>query len=337
MRDKLPGPQVVGPNDVPALRWGILGTGWIADRFVQALLDSTRQRIAAVGSRNHSRAAEFARVHGVKSAFGSYEELVHSDVDVIYVATGHLDHHAHAALALRADKPVLIEKPMTPTLSAAQSIARLARERDVFCMEAVWSLALPRYSVVRQVLESGLLGDITALSLDIGEHLVTHPRALDPAKAGGAMNDLGTYPFMFANEVLTGLRVVSAHGQRHPDGAIGQFHALLSDEQDRLVTITASMLGDTPSHAVVVGTQGTMILEGPFYQPGPVVVRFHDGRIAAWNEPKLAHTQLYWEALEVAQCIASGRTESTLRPLNRSVSTIRLMEAARHLMGDPLG
>lgn len=63
MITSLPEPRPV--FDVPVLRWGILGTGWIADKFVSALRASTQQRVVAVGSRSREGAARFAAGHGI--------------------------------------------------------------------------------------------------------------------------------------------------------------------------------------------------------------------------------------------------------------------------------
>ena len=330
----LPQPRRVG--DVPSLRWGILGTGWIAHQFVSTLLANTGQQVVAVGSRTVERSREFADGFGIEGAFGSYEELVGSDVDVVYVATGHLDHLAHARLALEAGKPVLVEKPMTPKLADTEALVELARSRGLFCMEGVWSLALPRYDVVRQILQSGMLGEIRSVAADMGEYLVDHHRAMDPAQAGGAMNDLGTYPLMFVDWVLPSARVVGATGQRHATGAVGQFAALLVDDESRQAVVHASMVADTPTTAVVAGSEATLVLDGPFYRPGPVEVRFRDGEVLRWDEERVAHVGLYHEALEVARCIGEGLTESPIRPLDATVSTIGLMERARELMGDLL-
>ncbi|WP_347355033.1 Gfo/Idh/MocA family oxidoreductase, partial [Intrasporangium sp.] len=80
--------------DAPPLRWGILGTGWIADRFCAALRAGTGQHLVAVGSRSHATADAFAARHGIAQAHGSYAALVADpDVDVVYVATPHNHHH----------------------------------------------------------------------------------------------------------------------------------------------------------------------------------------------------------------------------------------------------
>lgn len=73
--------------DAPRLRWGIIGPGWIAERFTASLQRHTRQRVVAVGSRNSERSAQFAARHGIERSHGSHEELVADPgVDVVYVA-----------------------------------------------------------------------------------------------------------------------------------------------------------------------------------------------------------------------------------------------------------
>src|SRR6187401_2520737 len=95
------------------LRWGILGTGWIA-RQMTADLAIHGSPVNAVGSRSQSTADAFATEFGIPVAHGSYEALVADpDVDVIYVATPHPSHVTDATLALEAGKHVLLEKPYT--------------------------------------------------------------------------------------------------------------------------------------------------------------------------------------------------------------------------------
>ncbi|MFV0407961.1 MAG: Gfo/Idh/MocA family oxidoreductase [Propioniciclava sp.] len=103
----LPQPRVPDPGAVPSLRWAILGTGWIAQWFVESVQQFTSQQVVAVGSRTAERAEGFARRYGLAQAFGSYEDLVAADVDVVYVATAHLEHLAHHPWRWRLVGPCL--------------------------------------------------------------------------------------------------------------------------------------------------------------------------------------------------------------------------------------
>ncbi len=331
----LPAPRTPGPRTAPALRWGLMGTGWIVDHFVGSVQRNTSQEFVAIASRARGRAAAAAQRLGIGQAYGSYEELAADpEVDVVYVGTAHLDHYSCARTAIEAAKPVLVEKPLTINASQAADLAQLAAERSVFCAEAVWSFFLPRYDVVRQMLEDGLLGQVHTVLADNGEWLPPGHRIFDPAQAGGPMLDLGTYPFSFATWILDQAQVLAAHSQPHPSGVQGQLGAILSDPTGVQSVIHTTIFGDTPTEASISGTLGTVWLPGRFYQPGDVVFRpAGSGDAIRYTEPAIAHEALFFEAAEVARCISDGLLETPLRPLSASIATLRVMDAARARCG----
>src|SRR5271154_5656873 len=107
------------------LRWGILGTGWIARLFV-ADLQLTGHQVTAVGSRTAAGGQAVAEEVGIPPAHAGYEALLADDaVDIVYVATPHPRHHPDASLALRAGKHVLIEKPITINAAEARDLVAL--------------------------------------------------------------------------------------------------------------------------------------------------------------------------------------------------------------------
>ena len=111
------------------VRWGVLGTGGIAHTFVNDLRLTDSGVVVAVGSRSQGAADRFADEFGIATRHASYESLVADpDVDVIYVATPHPTHRDNAILALRAGKPVLVEKPFAMNAAEAREIVAVARE-----------------------------------------------------------------------------------------------------------------------------------------------------------------------------------------------------------------
>ncbi len=200
----LPAPRAPDPMAAPALRWAVLGTGWIAERFVGALHRHTRQRVVAVGSRSVASAREFAGRVGVGRAHGAYADLVADPgVDVVHVATPHNHHRRHALLALDAGRHVPVEKPLALSAAEAAEVAARAAERGVFCAEALWTFFLPRYDVVRRLLDDGVLGDVRTVLADRGEWFPDTHRILRHELAGGALLDLGTYPGALAGARAT--------------------------------------------------------------------------------------------------------------------------------------
>ena len=331
----LPAPRTPDPMAAPVLRWGMIGTGWIAERFVAALQRHTRQQVLAVGSRERERAAAFAASHAVPRAHGSYEALVaDADIDVVYVATPHPAHLACARLALEAGKPVLVEKPLGINASEAAEIARLAEDRGLFCMEALWTFFLPRLDVVRQLLEAGAAGEVRTVLADNGEAFAAGHRILRADLAGGPLLDLGTYPVALATWVLGEPARVLATGRPHPAGVNGQVAAILTDRHGNEAVLHTTLFSKTPTSATIAGTEATITLPGPFYMPGDIELTTADGASQLrYSEPRVAHDALHFEAAEVARCIAEGRAESPLRPLADSVATLRVMDEIRSRCG----
>src|ERR1700712_1117264 len=108
------------------LRWGILGTGWIAEQQISDLL-LTGRPVTAIGSRSQESAAASPGRFGIATAPPSYEALVADpDVDIVYVATPHPMHYENAKLALNAGKHVLVEKAFTLNAPQAQELVDLA-------------------------------------------------------------------------------------------------------------------------------------------------------------------------------------------------------------------
>ncbi len=195
------------------LRWGVIGTGGIAHAFARDLRLTESGVIGAVGSRSQASADRFAEEFGVEGRHASYESLVADPgLDVIYVATPHPMHRDDAILALRAGKPVLVEKPFAMNAAEAAEIVAVAREQRLFAMEAMWTRFLPHIAVVRDWLGRGLLGEIVGVTADHGQWFAQDAgfRLFAPELGGGALLDLGIYPVSFASMVLgTPSRVAS--------------------------------------------------------------------------------------------------------------------------------
>ena len=316
----LPAARTPDPMDAPPLRWGVMGTGWIAERFVAALQSSTRQRVVAVASRDLER----ARAFGAGRPLGSYEALVDDPgVDAVYVATPHPAHRDCALLAIEAGKPVVVEKPLALDASAAQEIVAAARARGVFCMEALWTFFLPKFDVIRQLVDAGELGEPRSVVADNGETFDASHRIWRAELAGGPVLDLGTYPVALACWVLGAPTNVLAIGQMAPTGVLGQASIVMTHEGDNQSALHTTIQAETPTSAFIAGSENTLAIDGPFYMPGGFTLS--DGR--RYTEPGVRHAALHFEAAEAARNITEGRLESELRGLDDSLVTLGALDA----------
>ena len=320
--------------DAPALRWGILGTGWIADQFVTSLLAHTRQVVQAVGSRSVDSAAAASHRYGAQTAHASYAALVADPrVDVVYVATPHNFHLPHALLAIEAGKHVLIEKPVALTADEARQIQGAAKAAGVFCMEAMWTLFLPKFDVIRQLLDDGVLGAVHTVLADMGESFDPGHRIFDAALAGGPLLDLGTYPTTLATWVLGVPTHVAAFGSAAPNGINGQIGATLGGP-DSVAALHFSILGETPTVATIAGADAVVEIDRYFYRPGGFTLRDATGKgTLHWDEPAIDHEGLHFEAAEVARRISAGETGSPLRSFERTIETLEVLDRIRESVG----
>ncbi|MGW0463952.1 Gfo/Idh/MocA family protein [Streptomyces sp. NPDC003027] len=322
------------------VRWGVLATGGIAERFTTDLLAMEEAEVVAVASRTEASARAFADRFGIARAYGSWAGLAADpDVDVVYVATPHHAHRAAAGLALEAGKAVLCEKAFTLHAGEAEELVRLSRDRGLFLMEAMWMYCNPLIRRMRELVADGAIGEIRTVQADFGLAGPFAPdhRLRDPAVGGGALLDLGVYPVSFAHLLLGEPDSVQAHALLSPEGVDLNTAMLLGwSDSGASALLSCSIVADTPVTASVTGTRGRIDLPRGFFHPERFTLH-RDGRdpeeyVVEGHGPAERHSFRY-EAAEVMRCLRAGETESPLVPLDGSVAVMRTLDAVRDRVG----
>jgi predicted dehydrogenase len=310
------------------LRWGILGTGGIAHTFASDLRLTESGVVGAVGSRSRGSADRFADEFGIKARHPSYESLVADPgVDVVYVATPHPMHRDNAILALRAGKPVLVEKPFAMNAVESAEIVAVAREQRLFAMEAMWTRFLPHIAVVRDWLAQGTLGEIVTVTADHGQWFAEDAgfRLFAPELGGGALLDLGVYPVSFASMILGTPNRIAAVIDPAFTGVDAQTSMVFGYESGAQAVLACTLRAKSPTRAAIVGTDARIEIDGDFYAPTTVTLVPRQGaptRISSTHEGRgLRH-----QADEVARRLAAGDLESPLMPLDESISIMQTMD-----------
>jgi predicted dehydrogenase len=292
--------------------------------------------VVAAGSRSLARAQAFAAEFGVERAYGSYESLVDDpEVDAVYIASPHSQHHEHALLALNAGKPVLVEKAFTRNAAEAIEVVEAARAKGLLAVEAMWTRFLPHLDVVRRTLEEELLGEVSAVRADHGQSLYPDgpQRLADPALAGGALLDLGIYPVSFAHLAIGGFTDIQATGTLAETGVDASETMTVTGPQGAMGTLSSTMLAKTPSSASISGTTARLEIDGRFYQPNVVRLLDPDGGEIDRYEPPSREHGLAYEAAEFARLLTAGQTESDLLPLDETVRIMHVLDEVRRQVG----
>jgi predicted dehydrogenase len=311
------------------LGWGLIGTGGIAHAFAADLTFTDSGRAVAVGSRHLDSANRFADEFDIPNRHASYEALVADpDVDVVYVATPHPMHHANALLALRAGKPVLVEKAFTMNATEAQELVAVARAEGLFLMEAMWTRFLPHIAEIRRLLAEGALGNIVTVTADHGQWFAQDAefRLFAPELGGGALLDLGVYPVSFASMVLgTPDRIVTLIDPAFT-GVDGQTSMLFGYASGAQAVLTCTLSAKSPTRAAIVGTDARIEIDGEFYAPTSFTLISRTGERTDFEAPPEGRG-LWHQADEVARCLREGLLESPLMPLDESISIMQTMDA----------
>jgi predicted dehydrogenase len=317
------------------IRWGILGTGRIARDFAAGLRATPDAVLAAVASRSSEGAQAFAQQFDVPLAFGTYEELAASpDVDIVYIATPHPMHAANALLALRGGKAVLCEKPFAMNRREAGEVVALARAKNLFLMEAMWTRFMPALAEVRRIIASGEIGAVTQLHADFGFSATPEPshRVNDPTLGGGALLDLGIYPLSIACALLgrvetvqaqavmgeTGVDLTTAFTMRHAGGALS--------------ICSCSLRARAPSELVVSGTRGSVRMHRMFHMTESVTVDLLDGPSRTISTPWLGNGYTH-EAIAAGQCLRDGLLEHPDMTHDETLAIMDLLDTIRRQIG----
>ncbi|MCJ7514333.1 MAG: Gfo/Idh/MocA family oxidoreductase [Anaerolineales bacterium] len=321
------------PHD--RIRWGIVGTGKIADSFAEGLRAAPEAELVALGSRSKKTAEAFGARHSISHRHGSYAALAEDpEVDVAYIATPHTLHFQNASLCLEAGKSVLCEKPFTLNAGEAQALIRLARERKLFLMEAMWTRFLPAMGQVSHLLQEGALGEVRLLAADFGKRFEVDPdsRLFAARLGGGALLDLGVYPVSLASCVFGPPARISSLAQLGQTGVDEQEGILLAYEGGRLAILYASMQVTTPDEATILGTRGYLRIHSPMHAPDRLTL-FLSGMDEETLEFPIEGNGLHYQTVEVMRCLREGMLESERMPLDESLQVMQTMDALRSQWG----
>ena len=316
-------------------KWGIIGTGGIARAFAADVALLSEHEIAGVGSRTSETAKEFAKEFGLPKAYGSYDELINDpDIDAFYVATPHPAHKENVIAALNAGKPVLCEKPFSVNAQEAKEMVSAASANNVALMEAMWARFLPHYSKIREIIASGVLGNITTVYADHGQRLADQniPRLVEPSLAGGALLDLGIYPVSFAHMVLGLPESITAKGVLTDKGVDAQTSIILNYSGGVQAVLNTTMMVQTPCTAVIAGLNGFLEVDRTFYNPTSMRVTLYDGTVTEYPNDYQGHG-LREQAVEFARVVKSGLKESPILTWADTIAIMQILDSVREQIG----
>ncbi len=186
------------------MKWGLIAYGRIAKKFIASLQTVSKASLTGVASL--TKYSDIKQDLPDVLAYDSYDNLLaNPEIDIVYISTTHNYHKENVLKALHAGKHVLCEKPMGIHHHEVKEMVALAREKNLFLMEAIWSRFLPAYSAMKKHVNNGDLGEVKLIQADFafdGTDLDSDSRLKNPAYAAGAIWDVGLYPISLAIDIF---------------------------------------------------------------------------------------------------------------------------------------
>lgn len=253
------------------MKWGMISTGAIANDFALALKNTPNAELYAVASRSQASADAFAAKHGFTKAFATYEALVADpEVTVVYVATPHTFHCDNILMCLEAGKHVLCEKPMVVNAKQAEQCIAMAKEKNLFLMEGMWTRFFPATRAIRKLIADGAIGKVVSVQASLGfkSEPEFNDRLFLPELAGGALFDVGIYPALWISMAL-GPHPTKVHAcaKMIETGVDAQTFVTFEYEGGAMAHLECGFTGSLPNDVTIVGETGYIRTSRPCQAP----------------------------------------------------------------------
>lgn len=309
------------------IRFGIMGAGNIAHKFIDAVRQTADGEVTAVASRELDRAREWAKKENLSVYYGSYDELAADPgIDAVYIATTTNAHYDNILQCLRAGKHVLCEKSLVCSYRQAEEVCSLAREKKLFLMEAMWSRFLPKTVTVQNWIKEGRIGKVNLLQATIGwkADKVYNKRLFFPELGGGSLYDIGIYPLeLLPYLVNQKIMEIQPLIKRYSTG-VDDISSLNLRLENCFANIQYSFTTKLPEDAYIYGEEGYIRIPKIHYGDQAFLLN-HDDEIVETFKGGLENGFVY-EAEEVIRCIENGQTESTVCPHEMTLEAAKWMD-----------
>ena len=316
------------------MKTGILGCGVMAETFADTLRQMGEVECYAAASRTLKRAEEFAGKYGFKKAYGSYEELcADPEVELIYIATPHSSHFDNMKLCIRHKKPVLCEKSFTVNAREAEQIREYAEQEQVFVAEAIWTRYMPSRNMIQEIIDSGIIGDISVLTANLSYPISHKERIMRPELAGGALLDIGVYGVNFAMMHFgTDIERIESSVRMTDTGVDAMESITIFFRGGRMAVLTHDIYSRSDRKGIFYGEKGYIIVENINNPQSISVYDTEDRLVRRMDVPKQISGYEY-EVLECIDAVRSGEKESTSMPLSDTIKVMEIMDQLRGQWG----
>lgn len=314
------------------IKWGVLGLGGIAHKFVADLLLEENATLYGVASRSIEKAKGFASTYNCPNYYNSYDDLVNNDeIDIIYIATTHHLHAENTLLCLNHKKAVLCEKPFAINKKQVLKMIQASKENSTFLMEALWTRFIPGMLKVKEIIDSGVIGEIKYINADFSfKSDLKNPRIYDISLGGGSLLDIGIYPIFLTYLLLGKPKQINAQAHYFETGADSQL-SMLFNYKSAMAVLYSSFYSTSKRLAKISGTKGEIIIDAPWNETVSFsLITDDDEKKYEYDKTGRGYTH---QITECHKCLLEGRAESSIWSHQNSIDLISIQDDVRKIIG----
>jgi len=317
------------------IKWGIIGLGNIAHKFAHDLNLHEGVTLYAVASRNKDKALEFKEKYNSVLSFDNYEDLAKcKEIDIVYIATPHVFHYENTIMCLEAGKTVLCEKPLSMNAEQSKKMIALAKEKNLFLMEALWTRFIPATEKVLELINNNEIGKVKSIKADFGfeAKLRSRNRLFDNKLGGGSLLDIGIYPIFLSLLILGLPSKITANATIGENNIDTKFSAIL-DYDDKVKALVESTFEEqTPTEALIIGENGSIKMHSQFHFSRKITLS-KEGKPNKIFNINIVGNGYYHEIDEVVNCLKNGHIESEKLPHKFSLDLTTTLDKIRKQIG----
>ena len=316
------------------IKWAIIGPGTIANAFAKEVNNTKGGILFSVYGRNIEKTKEFAKKYNIEKYYNSINEFLNNkDIDAVYIATPHNYHMEYAKKCIEAKKHILCEKPFSYNTKTGNEVLKLAKENNVFIMEALWTLFLPAVNQAKKWIEENKIGKVKLITANFGfkGEYNENSRLYSPNLAGGALLDVGIYPILFSNYIADDFpKEVKASTEFTKSNVDESDIINLKYEDGVLASLTCSIASDTDNTAVIYGENGKIVIPS-FWMAKEAYL--YSGNITETYIDEYSGTGYKHEIEEANNCILNNALESKVASHNFTLELSKIMDEVRRQIG----
>lgn len=313
---------------------GIIGTGSIAGKLADAINRVDGANLYGVASRKIEKAREFAEKHNSTLWFEGYEDLYNChEIDLVYIATPNNFHKKNTIDALNSGKAVLCEKPFALDANDSREMFNLAKDKGLLLVEAMWTKYFPAVKRLKEVIDSGAIGDIVTihgdLSYPMGE---SKERLMKKELGGGALLDLGVYPITLVHYLLGKPDSIVASATMTNSGVDESTYAILKYNSGAQGIISTSFDAVSTKEFLVCGTKGWIRLNDNLGFPQSISC-YIDGVGEDHKQFPWPHLGYEYQVQGVLEDFNNGLKESSTVKVKDTLEIMEILDEVRGIIG----